>query len=41
MINRIFRNLPITKKLLLIINVATLIAVLFASILFGASEALN
>lgn len=41
MINRMFRNLPITKKLLLIINVATLIAVLLASILFGASEALN
>lgn len=41
MINSMFRDLPITKKLLLIINVATLIAVLFASILFGASEAFN
>ncbi len=41
MIARYFRDLSITRKLVAIINIATLIAVLFASILFGASEALN
>ena len=37
----VFKNLPITKKLMLIMHVATLSAVLFATLLFGASEALN
>lgn len=41
MIGSTFRNLPVIKKLLLIINAATVMAVLCASILFGASEALN
>ncbi len=41
MISRYFMNLSITRKLAAIINIATIIAVLFASILFGASEAFN
>ena len=36
-----FRNLPVTKKLMLIMHVATLSAVVFAALLFSASEALN
>ncbi len=36
-----FSDLPITKKLVWIMHLATLSAVLFASLLFGASEALN
>ena len=39
--NFTFRNLPITKKLMLIMHVATLSAVVFAALLFSASEALN
>ena len=41
MISRYFMDLSITRKLVAIINIATIIAVLFASILFGASEAFN
>jgi len=39
--NFTFRNLPVTKKLMLIMHVATLSAVVFAALLFSASEALN
>ncbi len=41
MIARYFKDLSITRKLVAIINIATIIAVSFASILFGASEAFN
>ncbi len=37
----VFSDLPITKKLMLIMHGATLLAVLFASLLFGASEAFS
>jgi len=39
--NFVFSDLPITKKLVLIMHGATLLAVLFASLLFGASEAFS
>ena len=41
MARRAFNDLPITRKLTWIMHVATLFAVLFAALLFGASEALH
>ena len=41
MANFVFTDWPITKKLMWIMHGATLLAVLFASVLFGASEAIS